>query len=231
MPLPGFYKKVPDPAKTFSSFIEGESNRFARAAALAFGESGCKASLLYIYGDRGTGKSHLINALAVYAEGKGLKTVLGGMDGDKDTRRLPVTSPQIILIDDYPFNLILPLPRPGIVEYLESGGKAVLTGSVSPEAMPESALSSFLREQGRSADIQPPEEELRIAILKSRADEEGVFLPDDAARFIAGHIEGNVRSLLGGFERVKALSFLAGRQISRFSAIQALKDYLWDSEV
>ncbi len=63
--------------------------------------------------------------------------------------------------------------------------------------------------------------------MKARAEAENIDLPDDAAKFIANHIKDNITSLIGGLQRVKAHSSLAGQTMSRFSAIEALKDYIW----
>lgn len=229
MELTGFIEKSRDPSKTFETFMEGENNRFARAMALAAGENPATTyNPLYIYGGRGVGKSHLLNAMADHSVHSGIKVLFGRIDREKKARFEFDGCPQMLIIDDLPFYEFA--DTEGLRGYVEYGGQLVISGSASPEDMPDSPVARFIEEKGISADIQPPEEELRVAILKARAEAEGISLPDDAAQFIAGHIKGSLHSLLGGLQRVRAMSSLSGQSITRFSAIQALKDYLWHEE-
>lgn len=207
---------------TFSNFIEGESNRLAKAMALLVSEKpGSSINPLYIYGARGIGKSHLLNAIANTHKQKGLKILSGSLyDG---TNHVDLTSflPHTILIDDFKTGVSFDAD---IFDYcFKKGIQVVMTGYKAPETMSESHFFNM----GKAADIQLPEEELRVAILQARADLYGISLPRDAAIFIAKNIKGNVQTLIGALERVRAISSLSGQDISRFSAIQALRDYLW----
>ncbi len=226
MKINSFLIKEPDPSMTFSSFIEGESNRLARAMAQAVGKKpGIGINPLYIYGSRGIGKSHLLNAVANNHMRKGLKILYGCLGHEADHGDLTPLLPDTVLIDDFKSDTDYDT---GVFNYcIDKGIQVVITGSLSPENIQAPDLSSLILNRGKAADIQLPEEELRVAVLKARAEFEGISLPDDTAYFIAENIKGNVRTLIGAFERVKAMSALAGQEVSRFSAIQALRDYLW----
>jgi len=218
--------KEPVKSMTFSTFIEGESNRLARSMALAVSERpGVGINPLYIYGARGVGKTHLLNAIAVEHKLKGLKLLLGRMEPETGDIDLSTFRQNSILLDDLRADISYDT---GALDYcVKKGIQVVMTGSSPPEKLCDLQLSALILHTGKAADIQLPAEELGVAILKARAEFEGISLPDDAAIFIAKNIRGNVRTLIGALERVKAMSSLAGQEISRFSAIQALRDYLW----
>ncbi|MBE9504403.1 MAG: hypothetical protein IME96_09530 [Proteobacteria bacterium] len=218
-----------DAVKTFSNFIEGDSNRLARAMALAVSENpGGSYNPLYIYGGRGVGKSHLLSAIASYSKERGLKTALYHFDESTKGDHTNSSLPDMIIVDDIDFSK--PTVIKDLLAFAEEGGQLVLSGIIAAEKLPANALSTLIDKKGKSADIQMPEEELRIAILKAKASDDDAILPQDAALFIAQHLNGDIQTLLGGYERVKALSSLSGQTITRFSAIQALKDYLWLEE-
>ena len=218
-----------DAAKTFSNFIEGDSNRLARAMALAVSENpGASYNPLYIYGGRGVGKSHLLRAIGSYSKERGAKTSIYHFDESTKRDLTDSSLPDIIIVDDLDF-LKLPVIK-DLLAFAAKGRQLVISGAISPQDLPESPLSTLINKKGKSADMQIPEEELRIAILRAKASDDNVILPEDAALFIAQHLSGNIQTMLGGYERVKALSSLSGQGITRFSAIQALKDYLWLEE-
>ncbi len=207
----------------FFTFIEGESNRLARAMALSVSENpGGGYNPFYLYGGRGVGKSHLLNAIAHEAEGKGFRVTL--CSGAALPKSILKHHPDMILIDD--------ADRAGIhdlewlYEFMSKGGQLVISGLLPPDRMANKGLGRLIDKRGRSADIQQPEAELRIAILKARAEAEGTTLPDDVAVFIADKIGGNTQKLIGALSRVRAVSSLSGQEITRFSATQALKEYL-----
>lgn len=224
----GFLIKSFDPAMTFSNFIEGESNKLAKAMALAVCKNPGKSyNPLYIYGKRGVGKSHLLNAIANHLKKNGLRVIAGRYGKNEEGRSSETKSADAIIIDDLP---LIECPDLAFLKkFVAEGGQLVVSGPVSPDKLPLS-LSDFINECGKSADIQPPEEELRIAILKARTESEGIELADDVAGFLAHHVRENIASLIGALHRVIAVSSLGGQKISRFSAIEALKDYIWTPE-
>ncbi|MDT8318791.1 MAG: DnaA/Hda family protein [bacterium] len=226
MKIPGFKCRPTDPSMTFATFIEGESNRLARAMAmLTCDKPGGSCNPLYIYGGRGLGKSHLIQAIANELAERGRKVAFcTGQDALDEGAEIDGAI-DAILIDD--ICMLNSYAEQGFIRFTEKGGQLVLSGSESVESLPDSPLSRFIIREGKAADIGLPEEELRVAILRSKAEVEGIALPDDAAEFLANHISKNIASLLGALKRVSAHSALAGQKISRFSAIESLKDYIW----
>ena len=218
-----------DKSMTFQTFVGGESNGMAKAAAMAVSEKpGGEYNPFYVYGGRGVGKTHLLNAIANELGQKGNDVQICRMAEISTNKLNPGNPPAAIIIDDFM------LPNSGaettILDLYAKGVQIVLSGSEPPEKLPDTPLSELIKKQGKSADIGRPEEELRIAILKARADDEKMSLPDDAARFIANHIGGNTTLLLGALKRVRAHSSLAGQEISKFSAVESLKDYIWKTK-
>jgi len=225
----GIIKLVPDPKMNFSNFVVGNSNSMARAMALYVSENPAGSyNPCYIYGGRGTGKSHLVNAIANELIKKGINVLIGRISGRVDKQEESMRHFDAIVIDDFVFgagNM-----EAIFVDFVKGGGQLVLTGSLSPDLLPASPLAELMRGEGKSADIPVPEEELKVAILKTRADEEKMSLPDDVAHFIAGHMGGNIASLVGALKRVRAHASLEGREMNRFTAIESLKDYIWTEE-
>jgi len=226
MKIPGLRCRPTNPAMTFATFIEGENNRLARAMAMAACDKpGRTCNPLYIYGGRGLGKTHLLQAIANELAERGKKVAFCARLDLRDEESEIDSAIDSILIDD--IYLLDSAATQNLIRFADEGGQLVLGGSISPESLPVSPLIKFINTKGKAADIGLPEEELRIAILRSKADAEGIDLPDDAAEFLANHINKNIASLLGALKRVVAHSALAGQKISRFSAIESLKDYIW----
>lgn len=220
---------MPDPKMRFSNFVAGNSNSMARAMALYVSENPSGSyNPCYIYGGRGRGKSHLLHAIANVLEEKGKKVLMGRVSDKTGEKEEAIRQHDVIIIDDFVFgagNM-----EAVFVDYVKGGGLLVLSGGVSTESLPHSPLSELIKAQGKSSDLPDAEEELKVAILKARADEEGMGLPDDVAHFIAGHMGGNIASLLGALKRVRAYASLEGRAINRFTAVESLKDYIWAEE-
>lgn len=226
MIIPSLKCRPTDPVMTFATFIEGESNRLAKAMAmLACDKPGGSCNPLYIYGGRGLGKSHLIQAIANDLAERGRKVAFCTRLDIHDKGSQIEGEIDAIAIDD--ISILDSAAEKGLMHFADEGGQLVLNGSLSPESLPDSPLIRFINTKGKAADISLPEEELRVAILRAKAEAEGIDLPDDAAEFLANHINTNISSLLGALKRVVAHSALAGQKISRFSAIESLKDYIW----
>src|SRR5712692_477317 len=229
-----------NPRFTFRSFIVADSNRIAAAAASSAAERpGEDYNPLYIYSTPGLGKTHLLQAIAQRAA-EGRKDVLyitseqftndfvtSIAQGRGDEFRRRYRSVQLLLVDDIQF-----LAGKGRTQEeffytfndLHSDGcQVVVAGDRPPAAMTslEARLSSRFQ-WGLSADIQPPDEETRLAILKAKALEQRVELPPDVARLLAARAPDNVRELEGLLNRVVAYSRLTNTRINLTVATNAL---------
>ncbi len=241
-----------NPKYTFDSFVIGSSNRFAHAAALAVAEAPAQAyNPLFIYGGTGLGKTHLLQAVAQYvSEHQGALTVRyvtsetfmnDFINALRDKRiesfKQRYRAYDLLLIDDiqffehkeriqeeffHTFNTIY-----------EAGGQLVISSDRPPREI--STLEERLRsrfEWGLITDIQPPDLETRIAILRKKVKTDGIHVPDPKVlEFIAGRISSNIRELEGALTRVVAFSSLTGRPMSEDLAQDVLKDVFPQGEV
>jgi chromosomal replication initiator protein len=229
---------------TFERFIVGESNRFACAAAHNVAQSpGSNYNPLFIYGGVGLGKTHLVQALGnlALANRPGLKVYYTAAEAlfieliqaiEKNTRiefKNKYRELDLLLLDDIHY-LIGKERLQEEVFYIfnslhDTGSQIVFTSDRPPKDIPtlESRLASRLG-SGLVVDIQPPELETRIAILKQKAACERIELPDDVAYYIAARVKTSVRELEGSLIRLLALGSLAGRPLSVDLAAEALKD-------
>jgi chromosomal replication initiator protein len=229
-----------NPRYTFKSFVIADSNRIAAAAAAAAAERpGEDYNPLYIYSDPGLGKTHLLQAVAqraletrrdalyVTAEQFTNDFVTAIAQSRSDEFRRRYRSVQLLLVDDIQF-----LASKGRTQEeffytfndLHSDGcQVVVAGDRPSAAIPglEGRLSSRFQ-WGLVADIQAPDEETRLAILKSKAVEQRVDLPADVARFLADRARDNIRELEGSLNRVVAYSRLTNSKISIDVANRAL---------
>ena len=220
---------------TFETFIVGPSNRLACSAARAVADApGQHYNPLFIYGDSGLGKTHLLYAIAHVIRGKLPSAKILYIKGDEfindyietvrsgramNEFRIKYREADLMLVDDIQFVA-------GKVEtqneffhtfnaLYESKKQIVLTSDRPPQEMAQ--LDDRLRtrfEWGLMADVQPPVLETRVAILKNKAAQLGFILPDDIAHYIAGKITANVRQLEGTVKKIKAFKDLDGIEIT-----------------
>jgi chromosomal replication initiator protein len=228
---------------TFDTFVIGASNRFAHAAAVAVAEAPSRAyNPLFIWGESGLGKTHLLHAVGHYAQrlfpGMRVRYVSTEeftndfINSLRDDRKVAFQrryrDVDVLLVDDVQF-----LERKARTEEeffhtfnaLHDGGRqVVLTSDRPPRDL--KALEDRLRERfaaGLVADIQPPDLPTRLAILRKRADHDGVQLADERAlNVIAERIDANVRALEGALIRVVAFSSLTGRPLTAELAEEVL---------
>jgi chromosomal replication initiator protein len=233
---------------TFSTFVVGPSNQFAHAAAKAVADAPGRAyNPLFIYSGVGLGKTHLINAIGHYIQGKSPRTKVAYLSSEQFTNELinrmshqrmeefrqKYRNMDVLIIDDIQF---IAGKERTTEEFFhtfnalyEAQKQIVLTSDRQPKEIPD--IEERLRsrfESGLITDIQPPDLETRIAILKKKADFWAIRLPDDVAEFLASMMKNNIRELEGGLVKLGAVSSLTNTEITQELAKNELK-YLIDS--
>jgi chromosomal replication initiator protein len=229
---------------TFDTFIVGPSNQFAHAACRAVAEAPSRSyNPLFIYGGVGLGKTHLMHAVGRYvlqhdptlkltyiSSERFMNEMINAIRYERilDFREL-YRSVDILLVDDIQF---LAGKESTQTEFFhtfnalyDAQKQIVLSSDRPPHEIPQ--LEERLRsrfEWGLIADIQPPDLETKVAILKRKAEAEAVPLPDDVAMFIAGRIKSNIRELEGSLIRLIAYASLTGRDISLDLTQEVLRD-------
>jgi chromosomal replication initiator protein len=237
-----------NPRYIFETFVIGASNRFAHAAAVAVAEAPAKAyNPLFIYGESGLGKTHLLHAIGAYAKElyKGLRVryvsseeftndFINSIRDDKSSvfqRRY--RDLDILLVDDIQF---LENKERTQEEFfhtfntLYNANKQIVISSDRPPKQ-LTTLEDRLRsrfEWGLITDIQPPELETRIAILRKKAVQDKLSAPDDVLEFIASKISTNIRELEGALIRVTAFASLNRQPVDMGLAEIVLKDLIPD---
>lgn len=235
-----------DPAYRFENFVEGPSNQMARAAALLVAEQpGGQYNPLFIYGGVGLGKTHLMHGLAnrilrdhperrvAYLQSERFVNDMirslqhGRIDSFKDRYR----SLNVLLIDDIQFFAGKERSQEEFFHtfntLMEGHHQIVLTSDRYPKEI--NGLEERLKSRfgwGLIAAVEPPELETRVAIVMSKADQQGIKLPEAVAFFLAQRISSNVRELEGAMRRVLAMARFTSRPISVELARTALKDLL-----
>ncbi|MBI3584981.1 MAG: chromosomal replication initiator protein DnaA [Nitrospinae bacterium] len=227
---------------TFDNFIVGNCNQFAHAAAKAVAESSITYNPLFIYGDVGLGKTHLMQAAGNFILNNSKKRVLyvtseifvndliTSIQHNKMTSfREKYRSLDVLFVDDVHFIAGKEHSQEEFFHtfntLFESHKQIILSSDKYPREIPrlvERLKSRF--EWGLIADIQPPELETRIAILKRKAEESGIYLPQDVAEFIASRVKSNIRELEGSLSRITAVSSLKGKDISLQLAEDSFRD-------
>jgi chromosomal replication initiator protein len=243
---PGYEKTRLNPEFTFDTLVTGRSNDLARAAAQQVAiNPGASYNPLFIYGGVGLGKTHLIHALGnevlrhapkkviryIHAEDYFSDVVRAYQQKSFDVFKRTYRSLDVLLIDDiqffngkartqeeffYAFNALV-----------EAKKQIVITCDTYPkdiQGLEERLISRF--DWGLTVQIEPPELEMRVAILKKKADSESIDLLDDVAILIAKNLRSNVRELEGALKKVLAFSRFHGRTITLELAKEALKDII-----
>lgn len=233
-----------NPRYIFSSFVVGNSNRMAHAASLAVAESPAKAyNPLFLYGDVGLGKTHLMHSIAHYIlEQKPSTKVLyassetftneliNSIKDDKNEEfRNKYRNIDVLLIDDIQFIAQKERTQEEFFHTfntLHESNKQIIISSDRPpkeiKTLEDRLRSRF--EWGLIADIQPPDYETRIAILRKKAETDTLIVPDDVMAFIAKSIVSNIRELEGALTWIVAYATLTNQEITIDLAENALKD-------
>jgi chromosomal replication initiator protein len=234
-----------NPKYTFDSFVIGSSNRFAHAAALAVAEAPAQAyNPLFIYGGTGLGKTHLLQAVGQYVSEHSVALVVKYVTSEtfmndfinslRDKRiegfKQRYRSYDLLMIDDIQFlegkERIQEEFFHTFNSLYEAGRQIVISSDRPPRDI--STLEERLRsrfEWGLITDIQPPDLETRIAILRKRVKTDGIHVPDpQVLTFIASRVSTNIRELEGALTRVVAFSSLTGRLMTVDLAQDVLRD-------
>ena len=260
----GMEFKVPEPTKpetqtavptgsyafTFENFIVGSTNKFAHAAAQAVAANPSGAyNPLFIYGDSGLGKTHLLNAIRleiaknrpdfniVYVDGEAFTNeIISAIQNKKMTEfHEKYRNADVLLVDDVQFIGGKESTQEEFFHTfntLYNDGKQIVLASDRPPKEIKS-LQDRLRtrmEWGLTADIQPPDFETRVAIIRRKADLLGLDIPNDVAEFIANHLKNNIRQLEGAVKKLNAYRLLEGIQPVIGAAQNAIKDILNENQ-
>jgi chromosomal replication initiator protein len=241
---------VLNPRFTFDTFVVGSSNQFAHAAARAVGESPSRSyNPLFLYGGVGLGKTHLMHAIAheILRRSPGMRVaylsaerflneLINALRFEKMHEfKSRYRELDVLLVDDIQFIAGKDSTQEEFFHTFnalhDAQKQIVVTSDALPKEIP--TLEERLRsrfEWGLIADIQPPDLEMKVAIIRKKAAAEKADIPDDVSLFIAGTVKSNIRELEGRLNRVIAFSSLTGKPVSVELARETLRDILGNEE-
>jgi chromosomal replication initiator protein len=235
-----------NPKYRFQNFVVGSSNQFAHAAARAVAEAPSQSyNPLFLYGGVGLGKTHLLHAIGTHIEQHHPQLRVMYIPAEQFVNelinsirfdRMPAFRERyrtidVLLIDDVQFLANKERTQEEFFHTFNtlytSQKQIILSSDSSPRNIP--TLEERLRsrfEWGLIADIQPPDLETKVAILRRKADLEGIHVPNEVSEFIAQQVRSNIRELEGMLNRVIAFSSLTGRPLSLELTRETLRDIL-----
>ena len=235
-----------NPALTFESFVTGKANQLARAAAIQVANNpGSSYNPMYLYGGVGLGKTHLIHAIGnhllqekpnakiryIHAEQYVSDVVKAYQQKSFDKFKQYYHSLDLLLIDDIQFFAGKPRSQEEFFYAFEAltanRSQVIMTSDTYPKeisGIDDRLISRF--DSGLTVAIEPPELEMRVAILMKKALSEGLPLSEDVAFFVAKHLRSNVRELEGALRKILAYVRFHGKEITIEVAREALKDLL-----
>lgn len=240
------FSNMLNPKYTFDTFVIGSGNRFAHAASLAVAEAPAKAyNPLFLYGGVGLGKTHLMHAIGHYVLEHNPSAKVLYLSSEKFTNefinairdnrgeyfRNKYRSIDVLLIDDIQFLAGKEQTQEEFFHTFnalhEERKQIIISSDRQPKEIP--TLEERLRsrfEWGLITDIQPPDLETRIAILRKKAKAENLDIPNEAMLYIANQIDTNIRELEGALIRVVAYSSLINQDVTTHLAAEALKNII-----
>jgi len=239
-----------NPKYSFDTFVVGSSNQFAHAAALAVGEKPSKAyNPLFLYGGVGLGKTHLMHAIGHMIKLQNKQLRLTYISSEKFTNEVinairydrmlglkeRFRNNDVLLVDDIQFIAGKERTQEEFFHTFNSlydmQKQIVISADCPPREIPtlEERLHSRF-EWGLIADIQPPDLETKVAIIRKKAERQNINLPDNVALYIASKIKSNIRELEGALIRLIAFSSLKGSDITLAMAQETLHDIFGPDE-
>jgi chromosomal replication initiator protein len=238
----------------FDTFVVGSNNKFAHSASLAVAESPGEAyNPLYLYGGAGLGKTHLMHSIGHFVLEKNpdmkvlyvtseaftndvIESIRSGKSSNMTRLREKYRTVDVLLVDDVQFIIGKESTQEEFFHtfnQLHSSGKQIILSSDKPpkemETLEERFRSRF--EWGLIADIQAPDYETRMAILRKNAENYSKEIDDEIIKYIANNIKSNIRELEGAYNKVIAASKLHNKELTLSLAEDALKDIIYPNKV